>query len=463
MANKEELAEDVHFVLEECGRFQQMMTKTDFRKIPPDEFWYQLPRPDGRGFMICGRAGYDRLNKLADIAAARARLSKRIQRDTIRKPLGDLIVQRFIAERRPIDVQQTERILAAAGRAAATKCEAVTHLIPCHLMTTKDPDCIDLGPVVFRNRSATRRLLLAKAREQRDDTSKDRQFARDLLARSIRYFRNFQWLAEVRIDGCDAKTSEILAERAVLSALDCVQVALRAKNTEKMRVGGPAISSDRRAGLKLDKDGKLLASFSNASLAQINYPEGWSAALQNEDISHCLGLCSIALEVAVNPDLDRPLSRRFLDAAQWFGEALRDTSASTRIVKFVTALERLLMTEEHDDITSLVSERLAALCFDPDTPGDRERWRERTRRAYALRSRLVHGSISPHDPDVARAVPEVAELTEAALFRGLSAFGVADGLRETNVGVKFLAKWFQRVIDWADRAEAGDPSIATAD
>jgi hypothetical protein len=202
-----------------------------------------------------------------------------------------------------------------------------------------------------------------------------------------------------------------------------------------------------------------LTSTFSGSLGQINFPEGWSVALEDKDLIHFLRLAGIALETAVDPNVVRPLSRRFLDAAQWFGEALRDTSPSTRVVKFVTALERLLMTEERDDITSLISERLAAICLDPKNPTTRAELRQQTRDAYALRSKLVHGSISPQDEEVAHAVPQLADLCENALLQALDVFG-QDGLQAEAVGTHFLAEWFGKVVQWADAAESRAASAA---
>lgn len=61
--------------------------------------------------------------------------------------------------------------------------------------------------------------------------------------------------------------------------------------------------------------------------------------LLDENFEHWRKLFSVALEAAVNPTLERTLSRRFLDAAQRFGEASRDESPATRTFKYVTALD----------------------------------------------------------------------------------------------------------------------------
>ena len=154
------------------------------------------------------------------------------------------------------------------------------------------------------------------------------------------------------------------------------------------------------------------------------------------------------MELAVDPALNRSLSQRFLDAAQWFGEASRDKSPSTRVVKYVTALERMVMTEEHDDISRLVSDRVSAFCF--DKPEDREEWRAKVKKTYDLRSKLVHGSISPRSDEVWQGVLVGAQLCEITLLRVLNEFGV-DGLKEDKFSSRRLGEWFNKVTTWADR------------
>jgi hypothetical protein len=355
-----------------------------------------------------------------------------------------LISKRFFGEKRPLSVQQIDRLFSAVGKHARQKCVDVTHLIPCHLMNARDPTELKIGPVTFLNRSGMRHLLLSKRRGHFKSAAKEKEaYSRDLLCRGIRYYRNFRWVAEVEIKGCDAETSATIAEQAVIAALDCLHLLLGAQWTGRMRVGGYDLRSDTRAKLTVSASDQINASLSTSVLGQVNFPDGWSAQLSEPGFKHYLELFAVALETAVNPDLDRPLSRRFLDAAQWFGEASRDESPSTRVVKYVTCLERMVMTENKTDITSFVSERVSALCF--DNPESRISWREKAKVAYDLRSKLVHGSISPRAQEVLRGVHIGSELGEVTLLRGLDAFG-KEGLRATNMNSERLSRWFDSTV-----------------
>lgn len=385
IANRnQQRVDDVGFILSECARILAMGVNV-FKLLPKDEMFFSLPHPRGQGMMLCGRAAAQRLDALAEDARHAAGLSRRVELDAVRKPLAELIVARFIREKRPLDIAQVDRALAAAGTAARGKCQDNIHFVPCHLMSAKEPEVFAIGPVVFRNRAAFRRVLLERLREHEHGPEERREWSRRIMADAVIYYRTFDWVAEVSIAACDGSTSSLLTQRAVTSALDCLHLILRAQHTDKMPVGGPALRRDRRASLTVGVGGKLEPSGSYGWSGQGGFPDDWSAMLQRDDIKHAVVLCGLALETAIDPDLDRPLSCRFLDAAQWFGEASRDDHEATRVVKYVTALERMVMTDEKDDITLLVSERVAAICCERGNAIDRNQWREKTRLSYALR------------------------------------------------------------------------------
>ncbi|MNC56072.1 hypothetical protein D3C75_1056420 [compost metagenome] len=109
------------------------------------------------------------------------------------------------------------------------------------------------------------------------------------------------------------------------------------------------------------------------------------------------------------------------------------------------------MTDERDDIASLVSQRVAALCFSPEV--SRDEWFNRSKAAYDLRSRLVHGSISPASLDLDEGAANAASVAQMALTRAIEAFG-EDDLRHGRLRSGQLAKWFGEYMKWADKEEA---------
>src|SRR5260370_1262061 len=138
-----------------------------------------------------------------------------------------------------------------------------------------------------------------------------------------------------------------------------------------------------------------------------------------------------SLDPVVNPAVRRPLGTRLTDAVGWFGDAVREEAPAAQIVKAVTALETLVMTDEHQEIASLLSSRAAALCYHSQHEKTFEELNEIMLHAYDMRSRLAHGSVSPFDAEVATYSPECLHWAERAICGGAGLFSIHRPLRRT--------------------------------
>lgn len=445
---------DVIFIFEDCARLHERARTSGFKSLSREDIWPQLPHPSGSGHQLCSAAAAEKIEELAVEAGRAHKIQRRIKSQALSKALGELLVKRFQQERRPIVQKEVDRVLSQAARAAKRHCVDRTHFVPCHLMWEQEPDQIAFGPITFRNHTNFRSHIVKQARAFRlsAPSAKMRGFYRQLLSGTLQYFKSFKWVAEVSVQNCDPETSQEIAEAAVTSALNCLHLMLGAGYTAKMRVRGPRIDRDRRGRLSI-ANGNLHPSVSSGGPGEIGFGKGWSSVLEKEEHKQCAGLMGIALEAALDPDLDRPLSRRFLDAALWFGEAVRETSPAARVVKFVTAIERMVMTEEQDDIAKLVSERVAVLCHDASDAENRELWRREAQKVYVLRSKLVHGVISPDSEMVLEGVRLGAKVARATIISALFAYGET-GLRDDKVNSKRLAKYYKRIVAHADGVTA---------
>ena len=447
--NKDQMVIDAKFVISECDRFQLIINQGGFLEIDQQDLLGKLPHQAGTGSIICGRKAASIISKLAKEAAKRSQLLERISISRIREETEKKFVYHFIKKGRDVDFNQLNRFFQAVAKASEAHLTTTTYMIPCHLMHSRDPEYLSLGPVFFHNRSSFAKIILSKSKAEKNYAESD-EYQRNLLARAIRYYRNFRWVAEVKIKNCDTETSARLAQEAVTASLNCLHLLLGSRNSSRMQIGGLNIRNDSRAQLTIDIHGALKPSLSAAYFGEVKFRDGWSEALETQNFIYFKELFDKALDVTTDPGLKRPVSRRFIDAAHWFGEAIRDTSPGTKTIKFVTALERILMTDERSDIATLVSERAAALCFSHEV--SRAEWRKKTKDAYDLRSSLVHGSISPTSLELEEGALNAQEITEMVLIRAIEAFGL-DGLKESLGEPKRLSKWFEKYIVWADGQE----------
>jgi hypothetical protein len=427
------------------------MSWEERRTLPPADHFSNLPHPRGRGHMTIGHKAEEKLRWLTFGILTFNGLENTISRGAMRSLLGKALVQRFISEKRPIDRRQIDKLISFLGREANATRSPLIHLVPCHLMYAQEPDEIPIGPVILRTRHSFQKKILPAIAAYDKGPKKD--WAKH-MALAVHYYRAFKWVAEIPVTPADGEMSNRIAMEAAQAAINCLHVSLGAGATSKMIVGGPRMIHDRRAHLHFDASEKIHASLSMSGPGSVGFAEGWSKDIPGSEFRYFLDLFGIAMEVAVNPDLRRPLSRRLLDAIYWFGEAVRETTDAARIVKYVTALERMMMTQERNDIADVVSDRVAAFIWIDDRSKTLEEWKRVVSDLYDLRSRLVHGDMSPGSTDASENVHMAAHVTRMSILSALHHFGSA-GIRAENAPKKVVARWFNNIVDTSQREAAG--------
>lgn len=69
----------------------------------------------------------------------------------------------------------------------------------------------------------------------------------------------------------------------------------------------------------------------------------------------------ISLTKIVDPVEMHHLHQRLIDAINWFGDAATDSNASSSIVKYVSAIERLLFVKFEQGRTKIFATRVKAI------------------------------------------------------------------------------------------------------
>ncbi|MDE1567095.1 HEPN domain-containing protein [Aquabacter sediminis] len=443
-------ADDIAFVFSECTRMASL-SRDEISKLPTADLFSSLPHPSGNGNMMCGAEANRRLLDIANLALSRSVYAGRIASGAVVKNLKEGIVQRFFRERRRLDQKQAERVVSSAVRSAAKNIEDLTHFMPCHLGYAESPNYFSIGPVQFKRKELAFEViepaltaLLEEASEGASESSKNLDSRAISLAK--KYYASFGWISEVKIQGCDATTSQNRAERMVQSALNCLHVLLGATHSKHMRVGGPPFGLDRRGGIRIAGDGR--AQISNSVDWQAHgLDEGWWDHVNADGGDEFVRLMGIAVEIGHDLPKPTPLAQRFLDGATWFGEAVRDLSDASRLIKYVTAMERILITRNDDNLSEIFSERGAAILLrmDWDRP---QALKRRLKVIYDLRSRLVHGDRSPLEPGLAADAYEAEQLAQSILL-SILLFYREEGLRFKSYSQKNMDISFDRQIGWA--------------
>lgn len=458
--------EDVTFIFEECARIQALIAATppgEYRNLPRSEVTGDLPHPSGRGTLICGAEAARRIHRLADEALSHSDAAGTIESIEVRKALRRTLVDRFLKDRLPIDEPSVEKAMGTAVKFAKRARQNTVHYFPCRLMLVAKPESFSIGPVTFMTTDEFNRRMANKfdGYVRGDGSKKDTKLEELLSADARHYYDGFTWIAEVKVLGCDAKTSKMRGKLAVTAALNFIHVIFGAYYTDRMAVGGPRMADDNRAHIVMDEKGVIDISCSRSPTSAVGFHEGWEKLFEKETAPLMISSAGKALETLTNPVVKHTMRSRITDSVGWFGDAVREQSPAAKIVKALTALEALVMTGERDDITSILSERAAAMCFDPERDKSFDDVRQRLRDAYDARSSLSHGSLSPFDPEVTARAPECLYWAERAIGGALVLFE-SHGLFDRLLTQKQLAIGLSRLIDAAKglsaEREAAAPS-----
>jgi Apea-like HEPN len=317
-------------------------------------------------------------------------------------------------------------------------------------MHANDPESFAIGPVTFMTRSRFNESMEPhfEAYVRNEKEPQGIELREGLLADARHYYEDFTWVARVQVLNCDAGTSKMRANIVVTAALNFLHAFFGAYHTRRMNVAGPRLERDRRACFTIDADNLLDVSCSSRATSAVGFADGWGAFLEGETMALLLRGSAKALEPLVNPAVQRPLGMRLVDGAAWFGDAVRESSPAAQIVKAVTGLEALVMTGEHEDITSLLSARSAAVAYQPMGEKTFTSLEEDLREAYDMRSRLAHGSLSPFDPEVQTYAEVCLHQAEQVICGGLELFE-SHGLIDTPRTVKELGRAFDQLVVWA--------------
>jgi hypothetical protein len=366
---------------------------------------------DVRALVDAARAGAEppvaRLDALAHRYLASSREGRgRIDPDAVAEAILSELTGRFVHQGRAPDRTQTARMLGAALRRARADMEDRTHFIP---------------------REARAEAIAA-----------DPEFA----ALVERDFAPWGWTAEITVRGCDRTVSRQRALAAVDGALDMLRLYAGARRARCLgRAGAPGLPAVVPAGLWADSKGRL-----RPLRAEAAPPVDGADMLRRfhtGDGRDWLDRSGKTLRPLADPSLAWPLAARFREAASWFGEGTTEASPAARILDFVTAIERAVVTGDHAEVWRAVTRRAAflAAAAEGGNPAD---WLRQAGDVYEIRSQIVHGALSPFAPEAAAMARPAAELARAAV-RGALGFFETLGLTRARFSAGRLDREFQRL------------------
>jgi len=328
--------------------------------------------------------------------------------------------------------------------------------LPCHLTDDAIPDSFSIGPVRFRQHHLVFQEIDPALQAYLKEGPKDATYIREMLAKDAReYYGSFKWIAEVQITGFSPDVANERAAQIVQSAVNCIHLLIGAGHSHRVRLGGANYHTDIRSNILVDQEGKLDLTTSR-SWEGHRWQDDWWKSLQQR-AGNLISLMGTAIASGYELPKNAPLARRFVDASAWYGEAVRDKFAASRMIKYMTAVERIVTTKNEEGLSETISRRGAALLtmggigkFPTDA--------KRIKAAYDKRSELIHGSTSPSEPKMGAALREAEFLSREILLCSLLFFGER-GLKAFNISTAEMEEHYAKIIILAEKVSSDNQPI----
>ncbi|KEO58645.1 hypothetical protein SMB34_12925 [Thalassospira permensis NBRC 106175] len=314
------------------------------------------------------------------------------------------------------------------------------YFIPCHIGNKTSPKKFKIGQVEFH---LSKNFLKKIEKEIAEYNHLEKnEFRKNILDDAIKYYQSFDYVAEISIKDCSENNSRMLAERHVQLALDSIHVGLRSYKSKYIRMLGPNLFVDRRGEIVQKEDGKIDVS-GYVSWKTNTLPDNWWSSVSSNHMKEFYDLVGTAITEALHShSSSRPLAGRLTDALAWYGEATRDNNYASQTVKYVTAMERLLITSSKEglEVSSIFRNRGAALVSFLSNEPYSDLY-ENFKKVYDVRSSIVHGSESPTKSFYNINGLQPDELA-ARVIIAFAFFCKEEGLKAENVSDKIIEKSF---------------------
>ena len=405
---------DMEFICKQLHRFARMSLEEhkSYARDHPIGWFCQIPSPGGKGHLLCGHLAWEKFGALADLALGLDQdVGRRVGRQRARDAVVEAFSKRVLLAEDEINEGIAESMLLDVLASLKGSLVCTEHYLPCVLFPSSGPDEFSVGPVTFTRRkkffrdrkSALRSSIdvetaahirhvdshVAKGfpRERACSAHESRQLVRELQARAIRAYRQYPWIASVKVRNCDEGSSPARATRAVEMAIHVVRIILGGENTRKIRLAWSQSPALRTAHLQSDAFGVIRASTSANSMGPVGTDKWYEAMMRSTWELEMLG---VSLTPIVEPRDTSHLHHRLMDAISWFGDAATDPNTSSSIIKYVSAIERLLFGKFGQGRRKAFADRVSSVMGAFGCDND-HKIREQALAVYDLRSALVHG------------------------------------------------------------------------
>ncbi|QTD87998.1 MULTISPECIES: HEPN domain-containing protein [Xanthomonas] len=433
-----EAVRDLQFIGKQIARFEKLNFKqlTSHMRSCKADMWCELEHPN-RSPIVCGAAAWARFAHLVDLICSECpQLARRVGRPALHKAIKIGYVSLVLDLGKPINNLLAKELLEFACGEAGKSMRDSEHSIPCDLFAAGVVEKFQVGPVEFMRRqlffrerkTSLKSGLDASVREgliKRDEwiakgyssdqmkgEAEFRAYGRAMYAQAIRIYRGYRWVACVKIHHHVDDVAEQLALRIVNLAIHVLRLVIGAGVTSGLGVAWSPTTPHRDANLWFDSNGCMRVNLSTRVKGVVALMD-WEGVLRPPFLPYLTSFGSSLFALAEGRDVSH-IQQRLIDSVTWFGDASTDMESAAKIVKYVSAIERVIIAGRQTGTRVTFMKRLQALyegfeCDGSSNIGDR------ASRLYAARSAILHGEVSHGDASLKGVAEEAEDIARLCL------------------------------------------------
>jgi len=405
----------------------------------PEDKLCHIYRPGSRDMLLCRRSGIEAIQRMSLRLVSEAPNGCDLSAERIAAIISERAFQ--VALDGVTDDEELVRILKSYVGVSETEHVEAAYHFPCVLLHCgphhpslgpPPPEELSLGPVTFQQ---FERFLMTFKDVTQAGRKKPQEEAINIFTESG---KKYGWVASVKIPRCAPDVSRLRAEEIIDAAINLLKVFIGLRYGRSMRLPHTAPARNRETCVLTDIDDNVVWTWQGRAL---------DGALVAGDPTTAIPPCvrnfgSNLLTGGLSGHRSES-TIRLLDALKWFGDASFEESGGVQIVKWIAALERLTATERLDGgITHRFCKRVALLASGLGAGNVEKAYRD-ARKAYDLRSDVMHGSRSQNDDHLLSNTGLVHDLTREAFLGALAVHHLL-GTTIGNARIASMAHFYEQ-------------------
>jgi hypothetical protein len=379
------------------------------------------------GGYICGQEAISRLFKLAkEKVNSYPELKRRCKVESFFHPLEDQIARRLIENREEINETKVKEILISAKNAALEKLVDRKYLFPTYAVDWDGGNFIKLGKVEFIKSHAF-------FQSKREVINSSIEAGETFLKEAEDFYTKYPWIAIVEIKKMEPEIGNQQALNILEQTLNCLRLVIRSNSTHFIGVAEESPLPEISSSIAIDETGNFLTGKSWKAVQRLVNDEFFKSIEGDRWfnlILHVVEKYHDCLQLT-------PLEERLLEGLSWFGQGWKERDLSSKLIKYVTCLEGLLLlSSEREGITEKLAERVALLSKEDFE--ERKDLFDDTKLIYGARSKLVHGKSGYSEEELLSLCSKAGNIAQLILYACAELFLIIGNIKDENKVLKEL-------------------------